>query len=253
MRLTILGCWAPYQRSGGACSGYLLQAGDTYLLIDCGNGSFSNLQKHLDFRQLTGAVISHLHPDHYLDLFSLRHALASAKRAGSRADNLPVWLPNSPALAREQLAPTQEAFQFQDIENLTATPEGYLTAFLGDCKLQFLLTDHPLPCYALAVEYQQQRLVYTADTGWHEPLLAFAQGADLLLCEASFQDAELAQAPGLHLTARQAGELARQTGAKKLVLTHFWPEHNLATTKREAQEGYGSSVILAEEGLVISL
>jgi ribonuclease Z len=45
---------------------------------------------------------------------------------------------------------------------------------------------------------------------------------DLLLCEATFLDAEvdLAVAYG-HLTARQAATIARQAGVRRLVLTHL--------------------------------
>jgi ribonuclease Z len=49
-----------------------------------------------------------------------------------------------------------------------------------------------------------------------------ARGVDLLVCEATFleSEAELARLAG-HLTARQAGELAAEAGARRLVLTHF--------------------------------
>ena len=38
MKLTVLGCNGPYPAPGGACSGYLLQEGDTGVLLDCGAG-----------------------------------------------------------------------------------------------------------------------------------------------------------------------------------------------------------------------
>ncbi|WP_299033532.1 ribonuclease Z [uncultured Pseudokineococcus sp.] len=67
-----------------------------------------------------------------------------------------------------------------------------------------------------------QVVAVVEDTRWCEGALRAAAGADLLLCEATFADAEehLA-APYGHLTARQAGRLAREAGARRLVLTHF--------------------------------
>jgi ribonuclease Z len=52
--------------------------------------------------------------------------------------------------------------------------------------------------------------------------VALARDVDVLLCESTYlhEDAALAQAYG-HLTARQAGELAAEAGARRLVLTHF--------------------------------
>ncbi|MDA8212930.1 MAG: MBL fold metallo-hydrolase [Clostridia bacterium] len=250
MQLTVLGCWAPYPRAGGACPGYLLQAGTTNLLLDCGNGVLGNLQKHLDFRKLTGVVISHLHPDHYYDIFCLRHALGGAKRDGSRPESLELWLPEGPSEAREQLARYQDVFLIKAITAQNRAGQGWLESQVGECKLQFMPTEHPLPCYAAAVEFQGKRIVYTADTGWTARLVPFLRGADLLLCEASLQEADAAYAAAGHLTAGQAGELAQQAGVRKLALTHFWPEYNLAVTKQEAQRAFDGVVDLAAEGKV---
>ena len=49
MELTVLGCSGSYGApAGGACSGYLVRAGDAVIWMDCGNGTFANLQQHID-------------------------------------------------------------------------------------------------------------------------------------------------------------------------------------------------------------
>ena len=72
VELTVLGCsgssGAP---AGGACSGYIVRAGDVVLWMDCGNGSFTNLQQHIRPDELTAVVITHSHPDHCVDLYGL--------------------------------------------------------------------------------------------------------------------------------------------------------------------------------------
>ena len=67
-----------------------------------------------------------------------------------------------------------------------------------------------------------QSLAVVMDTRPCQGAVDLARGVDLLVCEATFleSEAELAQLAG-HLTARQAGELAAQAGARRLVLTHF--------------------------------
>jgi ribonuclease BN (tRNA processing enzyme) len=50
-------------------------------------------------------------------------------------------------------------------------------------------------------------------------LVSVAEGADLLLCEASFEEGP-ANPPGLHLTGRQAGEHAAAAGVGRLLVTH---------------------------------
>ena len=43
MELTVLGCSGSYGAPrGGACSGYLVEAGDALIWVDCGNGTFAN-------------------------------------------------------------------------------------------------------------------------------------------------------------------------------------------------------------------
>jgi len=252
MKLTILGCWAPYPRAGGACSGYLLRHRDTNILIDCGNGVVSALQKHLDFRQLDAVIISHLHPDHYLDLYSLRHAMTGSIRDGSRREKLDLYLPCYPDEACQPLLKHTDAFNIRNIEELPITNRRGFSGELraaeaGPLKITVARVHHPLPTYSVAVE-GTVRFVYSADTKNFPGLVEWVRGADLFLCEASVQEAEKDYTSVGHLTAREAGELAARAGVRKLVITHFWPEYDLTVTAREAVEGFGRRVIVAREG-----
>jgi ribonuclease Z len=67
-----------------------------------------------------------------------------------------------------------------------------------------------------------QVVAYVMDTAWCDAALELAAGADLVVCESTFlaRDEHLAAEYG-HLTAQQAGRLARQAGARRLVLGHF--------------------------------
>src|SRR5919112_531836 len=80
MRLTVLGKSPSWQDADGACSGYLLEDGDTAVLLDCGNGVFSKLRKFRDYTQVNAVVLSHMHADHFLDLVPFAYALTYAPR-----------------------------------------------------------------------------------------------------------------------------------------------------------------------------
>ncbi len=84
MRLTIVGAGPVMPNPGGASSGYLLTAGDTRLLVDCGPGVVSRLQRYVACADLTAIVISHFHSDHLLDLVPLRYGLQFAPGAKGR-------------------------------------------------------------------------------------------------------------------------------------------------------------------------
>lgn len=96
-----------------------------------------------------------------------------------------------------------------DVGRLLA--EGTLRTVDGEVRLEDVSA--PRPGQVAAV---------VEDTRWCDGALRAAEGADLLLCEATFADAEEALAGTYgHLTARQAGRLAREAGARRLVLTHY--------------------------------
>ncbi len=255
MKLTVLGCWAPYPRAGGACPGYLLQAGGNNILIECGNGVLSNLQKHIDFRHLDAVIISHFHPDHYMDLYCLRHAVSGARRLNPDLRPLPVYLPNTPEEPFRQLSQYTDAFLINSIEQLPSVRQNgqnIYEVFFGSIKAAFMRTDHPLPTFAVLAE-GEGKIFYSADTRWTDYLPVFAAGADVALCEASVIEEDREYASVGHLTARQAGELAAQAGAARLVVTHFWPEYNLETIKAEAESGFGRPVTVAAEGLEVQV
>ncbi|TVR27865.1 MAG: MBL fold metallo-hydrolase [Ilumatobacter sp.] len=67
-----------------------------------------------------------------------------------------------------------------------------------------------------------QVFAFIMDTALCDAALELAEGADLVVCESTFldADAEMAERYG-HMTARQAGRLAAEAGARRLVLTHF--------------------------------
>ena len=76
-----------------------------------------------------------------------------------------------------------------------------------------------------------QKIAYVTDVAWNKDnraaILALARDADLFYIEAAFleEDAELA-ARKRHLTAAQAGWLAREAGAKRMIPFHFSPRYS---------------------------
>jgi ribonuclease Z len=101
-----------------------------------------------------------------------------------------------------------------------------------------------------------QKLAYLSDIRRTDEniskAVALAQGADLLVCEAAFlhEDEELA-AERCHLTARQAGELARAAGVERLAPFHFSPRYKGREQELldEAAAAFGGQVLRLPTGL----
>lgn len=130
MKLTVLGCNGPYPAPGGACSGYLLQEGDTGVLLDCGAGVLAQLEKHMPPQNLTAIVLSHLHYDHMSDMLPLIY----------RCPGLPVYLPGAPAAVRALL---ENAFELHDIAQ---------GGQIGCLRMTACPGRHPVPAYAARFE-----------------------------------------------------------------------------------------------------
>ncbi len=251
MKLTVIGCWAPYPRGGGACSSYLLQAAGLNILMDAGSGSLSKLMNIIDFRLLDGVIISHLHHDHYSDLFVLRYAIEGDRRGGGRKEPLPLFVPGVPQASYEQLAGYRRAFATTPIESLPQQFPGQDFAIhtlnIGGLEFRFAPTKHPMPGYSIAVG-QPGGLVFSGDTAPTKALEHLAQKAALFLCEASGLDEDAEAVREAHLTAGQAGTLARDAGARRLLLTQFWPEYDPNLLGKQAEKTFGGPVDLAREG-----
>src|SRR5699024_5121463 len=76
MRVHVIGCSGSFAGPASAASSYLLEHEDAdgrlwRVLMDLGSGAFGPLQNVIDPADLDAVIISHLHPDHYLDLTGL--------------------------------------------------------------------------------------------------------------------------------------------------------------------------------------
>ena len=249
LTLTVLGTSGSYPGAGRACSGYLIQGGDATVWLDAGSGSMANLQEHIDLVDLDAVVVSHEHPDHCSDLNGLEVACAF----GPGPDRIAVYAPESVKARLYRFGRSAIEWNFiADGSEIT----------IGRQAWSFSRTDHKPETLAARVEVDGVALGYTSDTGpgWSAASLG---RVDTLLSEATFQDvdAEAAAsevpasevpasgvpASGVgHLSARQAGQMAKECGVARLILTHIWPTQDREISRSQAEEAFGSGVEVAE-------
>jgi ribonuclease BN (tRNA processing enzyme) len=257
MIVTVLGSAAAGANAGSGCSGYLVQAGPTSVLVDCGSGTIAELKRRIDIRRLDAVVISHMHVDHILDLVTLRGALRYAPEPFE--ERIPLWLPPGGAEILDGLAAPLDLdhrsplFFDQVFETDEYNPIDSLQ--IGEVSIDFARTQHPMPAWAMRIARSgsEQAAGYTSDSGPVTNLAAFFHEVQALLAEATLLDSDASPIERGHMTAREAGRLAQTCQAKRLVLTHFWEELGLERLLNEAGTAFDGPIELAWPGLEINI
>lgn len=272
MKVHVLGRYAGYPAPGGGCAGYLVEAGGRRLLLDCGPGTLGRLQTHCAIEDLDAVLLTHMHADHCLDLVPMAYALMAwcqTHEAGRKVHRVPLFVPAGTrgALAALSRALGHPLFNFQPVpgaspayEALVAGEKDFLFNLLPceEYALDGEVSPAGIPCRTrtvqhgviaagVRVEHEGVSLVYSGDTRFTPALVELARGADLLLCEATTTpDTEAFYVN--HMSPAAAGRVAREAGARRLVLVHVPPGADEEGLLAIAGEAFGGPVAVAHEG-----
>ncbi len=245
VRVHILGSSGTYPAPDRPNLGAVVEEGNTRILADIGPGVLGALINRWRIEDLGAVVISHRHPDHVADIFGLFHILAYADRPHPR---LPLFAPQDTIDAISGFLDADADHHFWRVFQVTET-EGVHR--IGDLVVDFAPAWHSVPSVVTRFRSDHRSLVYTGDTGAGGDWSSICDDADLLLAEASLQNAE-PRWP-YHLSAAEAGSLARTHRVKRLALTHIRPHHDPAISVAEAEQTFDRPVILAVPGATIDL
>jgi ribonuclease BN (tRNA processing enzyme) len=249
MRLTVLGRSPASPNPGEACAGYLVESGGDRVLVDIGPGVVSHLVGRHHPDELDAVVVSHMHADHMLDLVTLRYVFPW--RARPKDQRLRVVMPPGSADQLLELARgVGSARHFEDCFRVSEH-DGSSTFRFDGLALTPVQTQHYIPCWGFRIEADARRLAYTADTAPCGGLTELADGADLLLSEATLRSLDEDAAPPEprgHLTPAEAGTAARAGGSRRLMLTHLPVNGDGSWARNAAADAFGGDVELAEPG-----
>ncbi|HXJ63867.1 MAG TPA: MBL fold metallo-hydrolase [Actinomycetota bacterium] len=250
MRVTVLGSSGAYPAAGGAASGYLLEHDGFRVALDFGTGALSNLQRHVAAADLDAIVLSHEHMDHCLDLYPMFIARFFVDEP---LPPLPLWAPPGAFDGVAVLEDDGGREQMRGVYDLHEVEAG--SEFeVGPFRISTKLLPHWVPDSGMRIAADGAVLTYTGDTGPSEEIEAIARDADLLIVEASWQDADLESGKQpFHLTARQAAEHAKRAEARRTMLSHFWPGSDRDRSREQAAEAYDGELLLAQEGMTVEV
>lgn len=254
LALHVCGSAGTHPGPGRACSGYLVIKsgrgdGGTRLLLDCGNGSLANVQRVCDVAELDAVLISHLHPDHFADLYGLYYALRFHPDGPREID---VYGPSGAEAFLAQLLGDDARSSFGEVCHFHSVAAG--DAFgVGDLAVRLFAANHPIETLAARVEADERVIAYSGDTHVAADVVAAARDADLFACDATWLARNGPYPGGVHCTGEEAGQMATDAGAARLLVTHVVPSHNAAEVAVEAAGRYDGDIVIAEDGLEVVL
>lgn len=250
MELVVLGSGTTIPHADRGCAAYALVADDgSVLLLDCGPGSSRRYPPcGIDPRRIVGIVNTHHHADHCAELpilLFLRNVLEPPIDA--------PWILAGPVGHAAFVTTLTSAFATGLADAHASMRIAELvdrsTLVVGPFTVTAREVAHIPGALGLHVACDGTAMMFSGDSGPCDALVDLVRDSDLALLECSYAaDRESAS----HLTTKTAAEIAVRAGAKRIVLTHFYPE--CLETDREAAvraAGYGDDLVLATDGLRI--
>lgn len=236
LTVTVVGCSGSFPGPHSAASCYLIEstvAGETTrVVLDLGSGSLGHLQRYVDPFDLDAVLITHLHPDHFMDLTGL-YVLRKYHPERSPNGKLRVHAPKG-MFQRIQLAYYGDVKlnQSEQFDHRRVTDGDVIE--IGSLRILPRLVDHPIEAYGYRFESPAGTVGFTGDTDTCAALTPLLENADLVLADGAFVTGR-DEVRGIHLTARRAAEAAIAAGGvKRLVLTHIPPWNDPAACLAEA-------------------
>lgn len=242
-RLVILGTAAAVPNSVHENTYLALQGSNGAILIDCAGGPIGRLEKAgIAPLNLDTIIMTHIHPDHAYGLPLLLMGLWLL----GRTEPLHV---HGLGVVTDRLRRVMDAYEWHD------WPHFYPVRFHAvddqpralvldntDFRITATRNHHMVPTISMRIENKLSGYIttYSSDTAPCRELLDLARGADLLIHEAA------GATPG-HSSATQAGEMAAEAGAKKLVLVHYQVQSDPEALAAEARSTFDGPVEVAQD------
>lgn len=242
--VTVLGSAGSHPGNGRACASYLVSSHGHHLLLDCGNGSMINLMNAVDPGDLDGIIISHLHPDHFVDLYGLHYALRFHPNGARKVE---VY---APAGARELMtAPligdTAKSFVSHLPVHVAAAGD---SLEIGPFQVELFAALHPIETLASRVLVDERVIAYSGDSATTPELVRCARAADLFICDSTWLSRDAPFPSGVHMTGTEAGTLATEADAERLMITHVFPQREPEQAAADAELVFDGVVWVAYDG-----
>lgn len=253
MQVTVIGSSGSYPSLGNPGSCYLVDHAGTRVLLDLGSGALGALAAHVDVLTpdcLDAVILTHLHADHMVDMAAM--LVARTHGPAGPLPPLPVWGPVGTAARIADVAGST-AGRIERRFTVGSLVDGARIT-IGSLSILSRQLRHSVESFGLRIEADGRALTYSGDSAMTDALVELAHDADVALIEATWPEPDTHEKrwpEGVHLSGREAGQIARRAGVRHLVLTHHapWADAHLIAT--QASDAFSGPISRAQPGMTL--
>lgn len=252
MKLTVLGSGTNVPDGRRNSSGYFIESLGVRMMMDCGAGTVHALARYgLPWERMTHLFISHFHVDHCGELASLFFAFRHGMK-DKRDEPLTLIAPRGIDRVMNGLKAAFGANLFEpkfpfDVRMISP---GDRVELSPDCSLTVEKTPHTDDSLAARVDGGGRAICYTGDSAHSDEVSRFFGRASLMISECSFRERRKG---ALHLSIKDAAEMAAAASVEKLLVTHFYFDVNEDELSQELRKGFSGEVLIGRDGLTVEV
>ncbi|OAQ58542.1 beta-lactamase superfamily domain-containing protein [Pochonia chlamydosporia 170] len=256
-QLEVLGCQAAYPTADQPCSSLLLTWDSIQIVLDLGYGTLKGLLDRVPDGKVNAIIITHDHPDHWIDL----HGLFRLLYYGPRTDDSAKISIYCTAGVVDKMRFLESDVDLEDVFTIHKLQDGKeFTIGNGAFRLDGFLLPHHVENIGIRLSVQgdgnlKPLLAYTGDTGPSPTLEMLGKDVSLFIMDSTDRPGEEKKANEDRklLQSEDAGMWAAVAGAQRLLLTHFWPTNDRKVSLERAKARFDGDVFIAEPGLVLEM
>ena len=233
-----------------SCTCIYLETNKENILVDIGCGTLHRLaEEKIDIHSINYIFITHFHPDHIGDLipflFSIRNTRSNSSKTKLRIlgpRGLMSYIKGMEMSYGHWIQDSSMNIKFNELGRRLLDFPGF--------RVIWNKVIHKSESIGYRFEIGEFIISFSGDSGYCPGLIRICDKADIAILECSHADEHAVEG---HLSPSLAGKIAKEAGAKKMILTHFYPDALKSDIEGIARKYFNGKVLLAQDGMGISI